>query len=201
MKKIKSEKGATNIDIVTGLIIFMIASYVMLSLYAYIYISIYDMQMHEVMVGYFTEIFEEIDRHDYDESIDAKDIVNNIIADEDDPISVALDYDFYASISDVEQAGQAKTINYYNIMREAENKGIYIAVNAENLDDEETFSATPTAEPRITNIEVETLKETSDNPEEVQDLVKNITITMNYKIAGKDKDYRTLVMTKTKIRE
>lgn len=65
-KKLKSENGVTGIDLVTGLIIFVISSVVVMNLYYQIYINAVSTKVHEVIVGCVTEIFEKIDLENYE---------------------------------------------------------------------------------------------------------------------------------------
>ena len=64
--KIKHEKGATGIDVVTGLIIFILSSVAVVNLYYQIYVTAVSIKVHEVAIGCITEIFEKIDLENYD---------------------------------------------------------------------------------------------------------------------------------------
>ena len=48
--KIKEEKGVTGIDIVSGLIIFIFASAIIINLYYFIYVRTIEVKVHEVAV-------------------------------------------------------------------------------------------------------------------------------------------------------
>lgn len=64
--KINNEKGATGIDVATGLIIFIVASVAVVNLYYQIYVTSVTIKIHEVAVGCITEVFERIDLENYD---------------------------------------------------------------------------------------------------------------------------------------
>ena len=64
--KIKSERGVTGLDVASGLIIFVISSAVVLSLYYQIYIISTQIKVHQAAIGCITEIFEKIDLENYD---------------------------------------------------------------------------------------------------------------------------------------
>ena len=70
--KNKNELGATGIDIVSGIIIFIISTAVVISLYYQIYITTTQTKIHQVAIGCITEIFEEIDLINYDEVTETK---------------------------------------------------------------------------------------------------------------------------------
>ena len=65
--RIKSEKGLTGIDVASGILIFVIASAVIVNLYYQIYVITVQTRVHEVAIGCITEVFERIDFIDYDE--------------------------------------------------------------------------------------------------------------------------------------
>lgn len=54
-------------DVVSGLVIFMISTAVVISLYYQIYITTTQTKIHQVAIGCITEIFEEIDLVNYSE--------------------------------------------------------------------------------------------------------------------------------------
>lgn len=64
--KIKSERGVTGIDIVGGLLVFAFASTAILSMYFNLYVNAVSLKIHQVVVGYVTEVFERIDLENYD---------------------------------------------------------------------------------------------------------------------------------------
>ena len=63
---IRSEKGATGIDVAGGIIVFIIASVAIVSFYYQIYVTTVTTKIHEVAIGCIVEIFEEIDLESYD---------------------------------------------------------------------------------------------------------------------------------------
>lgn len=79
--KIREEKGITGIDVATGIVIFIIASTVILELYYQIYVHTVSIKIHETAIGYITEIFESIDLAQYDDVDTVEEIENNIIKD------------------------------------------------------------------------------------------------------------------------
>ena len=64
--KNKKESGMTSMDIISGIIIFMISTTVVLSLYYQIYITTAEIKIHQAAIGYITEIFEKIDLESYE---------------------------------------------------------------------------------------------------------------------------------------
>lgn len=64
-KKKKSEKGVLQIDIVTGLLLFVVSSGTIITMYYNIYLLMYRLKINQTMIGYVTEICEEIDAEDY----------------------------------------------------------------------------------------------------------------------------------------
>lgn len=64
--KVKCEKGFTGIDIVTSLVLFMIASSVILAMYFNLYVNTVTIKIHETAIGIITDIFEKIDLENYD---------------------------------------------------------------------------------------------------------------------------------------
>ena len=68
--KRNSEKGATGMDIVGGLIIFILASGAVISIYYQIYVTTVMTKVHQIAAGCITEIFEKIDFEDYDDITD-----------------------------------------------------------------------------------------------------------------------------------
>ena len=70
--RIKNEKGATGIDIASGIMIFVIASAAIVNLYYQIYVTTVQTRVHEVAIGCITQVFESIDLIDYDEVTETK---------------------------------------------------------------------------------------------------------------------------------
>ncbi len=68
--KLKSERGATNIDISTSILIFILFSSLAFAMFWATYKYVYDIQMHEHLVGYATEICEKIDLYPYETPVD-----------------------------------------------------------------------------------------------------------------------------------
>ena len=77
MKK-NNENGIVNIDYITAVIIFMIGSVTVLGLYVSNYKSMAKIKIDETIIGYITEICENIDLVNY-ENIDTQEEVNQII--------------------------------------------------------------------------------------------------------------------------
>lgn len=65
--KLKSEKGVTGIDVSVGLILFLIGTAAVLNMYVQIYKNSTMLKINETILGYVTEIFEEIDLENYDD--------------------------------------------------------------------------------------------------------------------------------------
>ena len=68
--KFKSERGATGVDISTSILIFIVFSSLAFAMFWATYKYVYDIQMHEHLVGYATEICEKIDLYSYDTPIE-----------------------------------------------------------------------------------------------------------------------------------
>lgn len=65
--KIKKEKGATGLDVATGVVIFMLFSTFILTLYVQIYKQTSIIKIHEDAMGYIIPICEDIDMRNYDD--------------------------------------------------------------------------------------------------------------------------------------
>lgn len=65
--KLKGEKGVTGIDVTIGLILFLIGTTAVLNMYLQIYKNSTMLKINETILGYVTEIFEEIDLENYDD--------------------------------------------------------------------------------------------------------------------------------------
>lgn len=76
--KIRSEKGITNIDYVVAIIIFMIGSVAVLGLYYNMYKTMSKIKIDETIIGYITEICEDIDLENY-RDVDTEEEINQII--------------------------------------------------------------------------------------------------------------------------
>ena len=76
--KRKNEKGVLEIDFATGMILFMISSAAIITMYANIYTLMVKLKINQVMIGYITEICEEIDAENYTDL--TQDRVNKIIS-------------------------------------------------------------------------------------------------------------------------
>ena len=74
----KNERGITGIDTVTAIIIFALGSVAILFIYLNIYKIVSLIEANEIIIGYATEIMEEIDKEDYDNVNEHK--MNQIIA-------------------------------------------------------------------------------------------------------------------------
>lgn len=75
--KRKKEKGVLELDFATGMILFMIGSATIITMYANIYTLMVRLKVNQVMIGYITEICEEIDAENYTDLTQER--VNNII--------------------------------------------------------------------------------------------------------------------------
>lgn len=76
--KRKNEKGVLEIDFATGMILFMISSAAIITMYANIYTLMVKLKVNQVMIGYITEVCEEIDAENYTDL--TQDRVNKIIS-------------------------------------------------------------------------------------------------------------------------
>ena len=68
--KIKKEKGATGLDVATGVVIFMLFSTFILTLYVQIYKQTSIIKIHEDAMGYIISICEDIDMRNYGDTED-----------------------------------------------------------------------------------------------------------------------------------
>ena len=64
--KIKSEAGATGMDMVAGIIIFILSAAVVASMYYQIYVTTTQIKVHQYALGCITDIFEKIDLESYE---------------------------------------------------------------------------------------------------------------------------------------
>lgn len=64
--KNKKERGASLIDVVSGIIIFTISTGVVISMYYQIYLTMAKTKIHQVAISCMTEVFEKIDLESYD---------------------------------------------------------------------------------------------------------------------------------------
>ncbi len=73
----KNEKGILQIDFATAFLIFALSSALILTMYYNIYVIMTRIKVNEALIGYVTEICEEIDLENYDDI--TTDRVNEII--------------------------------------------------------------------------------------------------------------------------
>lgn len=107
--KIKNEAGVTGMDFASGLMIFMISSAVVVSMYYQIYITTAQIKIHQYAVGCITDIFEKIDLESYDSINDEK--VKSLIEEsgmndyfnEENDSSVDCNIESYKNQANVEQ--------------------------------------------------------------------------------------------------
>lgn len=71
------EKGVLQIDFISAFIIFMVSSVVILSMYYNTYALMTRIKVNEALIGYITEVCEEIDLENYDDITQER--VNKII--------------------------------------------------------------------------------------------------------------------------
>ena len=69
--RIKNENGIVNIDYVTSIIILILGSVAVLTMYLGIYKTMAKTKIDEAIIGYVTEICETIDLNNY-EDVDTK---------------------------------------------------------------------------------------------------------------------------------
>ncbi len=65
--KNRNEAGITGMDMVSGLVIFMLSAAVVASMYYQIYVTTVNIKIHQYALGCITDIFEKIDLANYDE--------------------------------------------------------------------------------------------------------------------------------------
>ena len=91
MKKfLKKENGITGIDVTISIVIFIMGAAIIFNLYQKLYEVSVEYKANEVIIGYLTEICEEIDYEDYDNI--TKDRVNTIIKLADIPSQYNITY-------------------------------------------------------------------------------------------------------------
>lgn len=78
MKK-NTEKGVMNIDYITSIVVFMIGSVAILSLYVITYKNMAKIKVDETIIGYITEICENIDLVNYN-NVDTTAEVDQLIS-------------------------------------------------------------------------------------------------------------------------
>ena len=64
--KIKSEAGATGMDMAAGIMIFILSAAVVASMYYQIYVTTIQIKVHQYALGCITDIFEKIDLESYE---------------------------------------------------------------------------------------------------------------------------------------
>ena len=69
---LRSEKGLSGVDMTVGIIIFMIGSVVIFNMYASIFSLSSKLKVNESIVGYITEICEQIDYENYEDVDEAR---------------------------------------------------------------------------------------------------------------------------------
>lgn len=77
--KLRSERGASGLDIATGAVIFMIFTTLVFSLYLQIYKQTALIKIHEDAMGYIIQICEDIDMKNYGQTEDLEEYKNTII--------------------------------------------------------------------------------------------------------------------------
>ena len=77
-KKITSEKGATGLDLATGMIIFILFTSTIFTLYLQIYKQSSLVKIHEDALGYIIQICEDIDMQPYEETEDLEEYQKTI---------------------------------------------------------------------------------------------------------------------------
>lgn len=76
--KRNNEKGIINVDYITAIIVFMISSVAILALYISVYKNMSKIKVDETIIGYITEICENIDLVNYS-NVDTQEKVNSLI--------------------------------------------------------------------------------------------------------------------------
>ena len=70
--KNKKEQGASLIDVVTAMMIFIISAGVVISMYYQIYVTTVKTKIHQVAIGCITDVFEKIDLESYENVTEEK---------------------------------------------------------------------------------------------------------------------------------
>ena len=79
-QKVKSEKAATALDITTGVLIFVLFTYVIFTLYLQIYKQSSIVKIHQDVMGYAIQICEDIDLQSYENTEDLEAYKEDIIS-------------------------------------------------------------------------------------------------------------------------
>lgn len=79
LKRKNKEKGALEADFATGLVIFIIGSVALITMYVNMYTLMVRLKANQVAIGYITEICEEIDAENYSQATDTNRL-NTIIS-------------------------------------------------------------------------------------------------------------------------
>ncbi len=70
--KNKKEQGASLIDVVSAMMIFIISAGVVISMYYQIYVTTVKTKIHQVAIGCITDVFEKIDLESYENVTEEK---------------------------------------------------------------------------------------------------------------------------------
>ena len=119
--KNKNETGATGMDVISGLLIFMISTAVVISIYYQIYITTVQTKIHQFIIGCVTDIFEKIDLEDYD----------NVTSDKIRTLIKESGLNDYFSESDSDNHIEYTLVNYKNDSKVTQDlvKKIEITIN------------------------------------------------------------------------
>ena len=79
-QRVKSEKAATALDITTGVLIFVLFTYVIFTLYLQIYKQSSIVKIHQDVMGYAIQICEDIDLQSYENTEDLEAYKEDIIS-------------------------------------------------------------------------------------------------------------------------
>ena len=125
---LKSEKGLSGVDMTVGIIIFLIGTAVIFNMYVILFSMSSKIKVNQVIVGYITEICEEIDFESYDEITEAR--VQDII----EAANIPTQYQVSASIRKYQdEAREATGVDVEDLVKRV-NINVRYSIDGQNRD-------------------------------------------------------------------
>lgn len=112
--KIRSEKGVIGTDYVLAIIIFVIGSVAVMGLYLSIYMNMAKIKIDETIIGYITEVCEQIDLLNYEE-VDTQSEINDMISQMDIPLQYSVVCDSIEKFDNTENSENIDIVQRINI--------------------------------------------------------------------------------------
>ena len=114
MKHWQKESGIVNIDYITALLVFLIGSIAVLGLYLSIFKTVGKIKVDEAVIGYVTEICENIDLSNY-EDVNSSAKVNALITKMNLPEQYSVTCESIEKFSDYPEMGQENLVQKINL--------------------------------------------------------------------------------------